>query len=453
MSSVPKPKHDHHLLQFPKGFLWGAATSGHQVEGNNFYNDWWEWEQHQPPSKRSGRAADQYHRYAEDFDLAKQFSHNAHRLSIEWSRIEPVEGHFNLEEIEHYKKVLKALKDRGFTVMLTLHHFTNPLWFTKKGGWESLLAPFYFERFVKRITPELKDYVDLWVTINEPGVYVYQGYINGIWPPHKKSPLSAVRVTWNMARAHKRAYRAIHKISPKAQVGIAHNVLTYDAYHHHSFWEIAFQFGLDVSTNHLFYKLTTKNTHDFLGLNYYFNEYISFNGDSRVPSVVDIATTNKAVSDLGWEIFPQGIFDILVDFSDYHKPIYITENGLASTNDDRRCRFLIGYLQEIYHAISAGVDVRGYFHWSLIDNFEWSDGFDPRFGLIEVDYTNLKRIPRPSAFIYKDIIEQNGIPHSLLRFLGHTVEAVDVLKHAKLRGETKLTDLEIDTLIKDQALL
>lgn len=431
MPGKPKPRHDHHTLKFPQEFLWGAATSSHQVEGNNFYNDWWDWEQkHQPPSKRSGKADNQYNLYEKDFDLARSFSHNAHRLSIEWSRIEPVEGKFNPLEIEHYKKVLQSLKKRGFKVMLTLHHFTSPLWFTKKGGWESLLAPYYFERFVKKIVPEIKDYVDLWVTINEPGVYTYQSYINGVWPPQKKSPISAVKVTWNMARAHKRAYKIIHRLIPKAQVGIAHNVLTYDAYHHHSFREMLSQFGLDVGTNHLIYKLTTKDTHDFIGLNYYFNEYISFNGDSRFPSVVNIATTKKETTDLGWEIFPQGIFDILVDFSDYHKPIYITENGLASTNDDRRCRFLISYLQEIYHAIAAGVDVRGYFHWSLIDNFEWSDGFDPRFGLIEVDYATERRTPRPSAFVYKHIIENNGIPHKLLMFLGHSIKAKEVLEEA-----------------------
>src|SRR5690349_1441815 len=143
--TLPKPKHDHASLIFPEGFLWGAGTSAFQVEGNNFDSDWWVWEQvNVPPHLRSGRACDQYNLYEEDFKLAKELGHNTHRLSIEWARIEPYEGQFNQEAIDHYKKVLKSLKDKGFTVMLTLWHFTNPDWFSKKGGWMSFKAPYYF---------------------------------------------------------------------------------------------------------------------------------------------------------------------------------------------------------------------------------------------------------------------------------------------------------------------
>jgi len=425
----PKPKHDHNPLDFPEGFLWGAATSSHQVEGNNTQNDWWAWENsHQPAEKRSAAADDQYHLFEEDFALIKSLGHNAHRLSIEWSRIEPEEGVFSAEAIAHYQQVLKSLKSKGIKVMLTLHHFTNPHWLAHIGGWENFKTPGLFERYVRKIVPELAEYVDLWVTINEPGVYTFMSYLNGLWPPQKKSNLAAMKVNVNLARAHKKAYNAIHELVKDAQVGIAHNVLTFNAYHHHSFLEMFFQFGLDTGSNHLFYKLTTLGTHDFIGINYYFNEYISSVGQAKFPSIVDIVTTKKAVTDLGWEIYPEGMFEILMDFSDYKKPIYITENGLASTNDDRRCRFLISYLQEIYHAISSGVDIRGYFHWSLLDNFEWADGFTPRFGLIEVDYKTQKRTPRLSALVYQKIIENNGIPHELMKFLGHSVNAKDVLK-------------------------
>ena len=146
MTNKVIPKHDHATLTFPPGFLWGTATSAHQVEGNDKNNDWWEWEQkHQPPNKRSGKADDEYERYKEDFKLAKKLGHNAHRLSLEWSRIEPEEGQFDEEAIQHYQKVLKELKDDGLTVMLTLHHFTNPLWFAQKGGWENRDSSVYFE--------------------------------------------------------------------------------------------------------------------------------------------------------------------------------------------------------------------------------------------------------------------------------------------------------------------
>lgn len=423
-----KENHSHQLLEFPKDFLWGAATSGHQVEGNNTNSDWWAWEQkHQPEEKRSGLADNQYHLYEDDFKLAKEFKHNSHRLSIEWSRIEPTEGVFNEEAIRHYQHELKTLQDMGFTVMLTLHHFTSPQWFMDKGGFENSKSVFYFERYVRKIVPYFKAHVDLWITINEPSVYAFCGYLIGIWPPQKKSKMKTLKVFWNLLKAHKKTYRVIHQADKNAQVGIAHNVTSFNQFHKHSLKEGLFVWIMDLINNHAPYILTGKKYHDFLGLNYYFNRYISFNGESRIPQPVDINITKKDVSDLGWEIRPEGIFDAIMDFSDYHLPIYITENGLASTNDDRRCRFLINYLKEIYHAIATGANVAGYFHWSLLDNFEWADGFTPRFGLIAVDYKTQTRTPRPSSYIYANIIAHNGIPHYLLRFQGHTVRAEEVL--------------------------
>ncbi len=426
----PPPKHDHKCLDFPKGFLWGAATSSFQVEGNNTNSDWWAWEQeNQPVSKRSGKAADQYNLYEQDFDMASDLGHKAHRLSIEWSRIEPREGEFNQAEIDHYAKVLKALKARNLKVMLTLWHFSNPQWVTQKGGWENGETKGYFERFVQRVVPEFKDYVDLWITLNEPTVLVYMAYLAGLWPPNKKSIWAAQKVYLNLVGAHNHTYQIIHQLVPNAQVGTSHNVSSFEAFHRHSLREEIAEWGADLISNHLFYILTGTKNHDFLGLNYYFNRYISFNGESaKIPSLVDINQTKKEVSDLGWEIYPEGMFDIIMDLSDYHLPIYITENGIASTNDDRRVRFLLTYLKAIFHAIHTGVDVRGYFHWSLIDNYEWLVGFDARFGLVEVDFKTQKRTPRPSALVYRDIIEHNGIPHHLLKLLGHSVRVEEVVK-------------------------
>ena len=426
----PKAKHNHATLKFPEGFLWGAATSGHQVEGNNTDSDWWAWEQkHRPPEERSGEADDQYNRYREDFQMAKDLGHNAHRLSIEWSRIEPEEGQFSQDAIDHYREVLKDLKDKEFEVMLTLNHFTIPEWLAKKGGFESFSFPRYYMRFLKKIIPEYKEYVNLWLTFNEPGSIAWMSYLYGLWPPSKRSFISAAKVYFNLARAHKRAYRYIHRVEPKAMVGVTTNINSFEEFHNHRIWELLSVWSSDLVANHLFYILTGKKTHDFLGFDYYFNWYITSASGVHIPKRFDVIAAKKNMSDLGWEIRPEGIFDVLMDFSDFGKPVYITENGLASTNDDRRCRFLVAYLQEIYHAISAGVDVRGYFHWSLIDNFEWADGFEPRFGLVEVNYSNQKRTPRPSAYVYKDIIEHDGIPHYLLKFIGHTVEADDVLKN------------------------
>ncbi len=420
----PKEHHDHATLKFPEGFLWGAATSAHQVEGNNINSDWWEWES-QPGRFKSGQACDQYNRYESDFEMAKELNHNAHRLSIEWSRIEPKEGEFNLAEIEHYKKVLKALKERNLTVMLTLWHFTLPQWVTDKGGWENGATPKYFERFVKRIAPEIAGYVDLWVTLNEPGVYIYETYTDRVWPHSKKSLLGQIKTFLSLTSAHKRAYNYLHSAFPAGKpVGIANNILSFESYHKHSIAEqIAVSLN-DLFANHLFY-FFTRNTHDFLGINYYF--HIRFKGQGLIAERKDALQQTHDVSDLGWEIYPEGIFEVLTDFAD-DIPIYITECGIASTNDDRRNRFLISYLQEVARAIKAGVNVRGFFYWSLIDNFEWHLGFEPRFGLIEIDYKTLERHIRPSALVYTDIIQHNGIPHSLLRFIGHTVQAEEVLE-------------------------
>lgn len=427
--ATSKPRHDHGMLKFPKGFLWGTATSAHQVEGENRLNDWWAWEKdHFSPEKQSGQACDEYNLYEKDFDIAKSLAQNAHRLSIEWSRIEPMEGQFNQNEIDHYKKVLKALKERNLKVMLTLWHVTIPKWLSDKGGWESFATAGYFERFVKKIVPELKEYVDLWITVNEPGIYAFMAYLGGSevgpFPPAKKSNFAAVKVTINLARAHKKAYRAIHQLIPDAKVGMAQNVTSFAPFHKHSIIEQLTVGISDLVSNHSFYFLT-KGYHDFLGLNYYFHYRYNLK-KGLIPEIANPRVEKQEVSDLGWEIYPEGLFDVLTDLSD-GLPIYITEAGIASTNDDRRTRFLINFLQEAYRAIQAGVKVRGFFYWSLLDDFEWERSYDPKFGLVEVDFETQARTIRPSAEVYGEIAQHNGIPHKLLKLLGHTIQVREEL--------------------------
>lgn len=307
--------------------------------------------------------------------------------------------------------------------MLTLWHFTLPLWVTKNGGWENPLTGEYFLRFLERIVPEFDQYVDFWITINEPGLYVYMSYLKGIWPPQKKSKWSALLVQWYLSQAHKKAYHLLHRISHKP-VGIAQNVQSFHSSHKHSLVEQFSVYIADLVSNHSFYMMT-KDCHDFLGINYYFHH--RFNRKKQfLPDIEEAGHEHRDVSDLGWEIFPEGIFDVLMDISN-HKPIYITECGIASTNDDRRTRFLIQYLSEVYRAIETGVRVKGFFYWSLIDNFEWHQGFDPRFGLIAIDYPTQKRTVRPSAYVYSEIAKHNRIPHKLLRLLGHTIRVEEVL--------------------------
>lgn len=424
----PKPKHDHASLIFPKGFLWGAATSAHQVEGNNYFSDWWEFERSRPARMRSGKAADQYHLFSHDFELAHSLGHNSHRLSIEWSRIEPAEGSFNQTEIDHYKKVLQSLKDKDMTVMLTLWHFTLPKWVADQGGWENLQTVKYFARFLEKVVPELKELVDFWIVLNEPDGYIYTIYQAKLWPSIHDQLFGKFKAYWNLVMAHRRAYKLLKKLDPGKPVGIAQNIQSYEAYHKHSLREELATIFSDLVANHLFYFLT-KGYHDFLGVNYYYHHRFEVD-HSLVPALADVTKQYKDVSDLGWEVYPEGIFDVLTDLAD-GLPIYITECGIASTNDDRRTRFLIHYLQEVYQAIVAGVKVKGFFYWSLIDNFEWHQGFTPRFGLIEVNYRTQRRYPRPSAYVYEEIIRHNGIPHKLLKLLGHTLNVKKELAKIK----------------------
>lgn len=419
------------FLQFPKNFLWGTATSAHQIEGNNINSDWWFWEQQNKGKvlevreekfkgkkfEPSGRACDVYNLYEKDFDLIQKLNNNIYRMSIEWARLEPKQGEWNLDELEHYKNVLKALKKRKIQVMLTLHHFTNPQWFAMKGGWVNWQSPKYFKRYTEFVTKNLGDWVDFWITINEPKVYMDMCYLSAFWPPQEKNIKKAIRVYLNMIRAHKQAYKVIHRVIDKgakwAKVGVAGNALSFTSYKKHRLIELLYIHLADKIINHSFFDLS-KKYHDFLGVNFYFRVRLRQKNDKGImPEIMDVKDPEGEVSDMGWLIYPHGLFSILMDFKDLNLPIYITENGMATTDDKRRVNFIIEHLKEVYYAIRAGVDVRGYFHWSLLDNFEWDKSFGPKFGLVEVDFKTQKRKPKPSFEVYAEICKDNGVKNDL----------------------------------------
>ncbi|MEK7481920.1 MAG: glycoside hydrolase family 1 protein [Patescibacteria group bacterium] len=427
----PVPLENQKLI-FPARFYWGSSTSAHQVEGNN-HNDWTEWEKENaerlakeakkkfgylqnwpeikeqaqnPQNYISGRACDYYNRFEEDFDIAKSLGHNAHRFSIEWSRIEPEEGKFNEKEIEHYRKVIKALKSRGIEPFVTLWHWTNPLWIRDIGGWENKKTIEYFLRYVEKIVSKFDYEIKFWITLNEPEIYSSISYLKGEWPPQKRNPLSYLLVIENLIKAHREAYKIIKKIQPAVKVGIAKNNVYFEAYQNKLINRLLKKI-IDWWWN--FYFLNRiKKYHDFIGLNHYFYNLIKnfkFNQNE-----------NREVSDLGWEIYPEGIYYVLKDLKKYGKSIYITENGLADAKDEKRGKFIKEHLYWVNKAIQGGVDVRGYFYWSLLDNFEWDKGFWPRFGLVEVDYSakggsasggkTMKRKIRKSALEYAKIIKK-----------------------------------------------
>lgn len=384
--------------------MWGVATSAHQVEGGN-HNDWSEWEKSperiadlnrrslNPEEYISGVACDHYHRFQEDFDIAKSLGHTAHRFSIEWSRIEPEKGEFNEKEIAHYRDVIYALRERGIEPFVTLWHWTIPLWLQNEGGVLSKKFPHFFVRYAEKIGRAFKDDVRFWITVNEPEIYALNSYLRGIWPPQRKSIFLFYKAIFRLVQAHTLGFQALKKIHPDFQMGASLNL---------SYFESAggivnaiLTWGADRIWNfHFLHHI--KHNLDFIGLNYYFHNRVNYGFNKN---------ENKIVSDMGWELYPEGIYHVLDDLKKFKKPVYITENGLADAKDDKRELFIRETLKFVDHAMKEGVDVRGYFHWSLLDNFEWDKGFWPRFGLIEVDYKTQKRHIRQSAFVYKKFIE------------------------------------------------
>ncbi len=405
-------------LKFPDDFFWGAATSSHQIEGDK-HNDWTEWEKSEKRFSHlrstglaeqygldnfvSGKACNHYKLFHEDFNLAKELGHNVLRFSIAWSRIEPEEGVFDQKEIDHYKEKARKLRELGIEPFVTLWHWPIPVWLRDKGGWQSGKVINYFSRYTEKVVASLKDEVQFWITLNEAELYANNSYLSGIWPPQKKNLISYLLVTRNLIKAHRKAFKIIKKINPIAQIGVATNNVYIEAYKNRAVNLLLKKFA-DWWVN--FYFLNRINDcQDFIGLNYYFHNRINY-GFNR--------NENAIVSDIGWELYPEGMYFVLKDLKKYNKPIYITENGLADAKDEKRAWYIFETLKHVHKAIDEGVDVRGYLHWSLMDNFEWEKGFWPRFGLVEIDYKNCERKARTSAYFYKDICLANGLTGDMI---------------------------------------
>jgi beta-glucosidase len=404
---------------FPEGFLWGTATAAHQVEGNNRNSDWWEFEQ-KPGRIANGDtsevACDHYHRYREDFALLRELNQNAHRLSIEWARIEPVEGDFDSRQLRHYRDVLGDLREQGIEPMVTLHHFSNPSWFAHKGGWSTDGAAHAFLPFVNRVVEELGDLVGLWCTINEPSIYAANGWVTGEFPPGRRGDIAAVyRVTGNMRRAHELAYGAIKRRWPDAPVGLSHHKFLFlpasdrrrDRLAASTAQLVLDRWPVAIGQLHPIVEATS----DFIGVAHYWGQMCAF--DATRPRDQFIRRFNvpgAAVTDMGWSTDPRWMRKVLTDLHQYGKPIYVTENGLASNDDEWRQRYLVEVLANVLLAIDDGADVRGYFHWTSTDNFEWARGYSMRFGLISVDRRTLERTIKPSGHLYARIARSNALP-------------------------------------------
>jgi len=388
-------------------FLFGAATSAHQVEGNNINSDWWEFEDRVLSKNgiHSGKACNHWELYEEDIQLAKQLGHNAHRLSIEWAKVEPQEGKIDFEVIEHYKKVLEKLKENGITPVVTLFHFSLPLWLAKKGGFANKRTIKVFSDYAKFITGELKEYLTYIITINEPVVYSYQGYMTGNWPPQKNKYRLYRKMKKNLAKAHKKVYHVLKSRNPDLQISVAKNNQVFEAARKGNPFDNMLVKYFEHDWNHKYLDMT-KGCLDFIGLNYYFYRAVKFKS-SLAKRFYQFPYPTCRKTDMNWEVYPKGMYLSLTDlWKKYKLPIIVTENGVADSKDKLRASMIKETLEWLFKAKEEGVDVRGYLHWSLLDNFEWDSGFEPEFGLIKVDYKNFARSIRPSALLYKKLIEE-----------------------------------------------
>lgn len=415
---------------FPTGFMWGTATSSHQVEGGNTNNNWAAWEKE--PGRivngdRAGLACDWWGgRWRDDFDRAAEGGQNAHRLSIEWSRVQPAPDRWDEDALDYYREMVRGLVERGMTPMVTLHHFTDPLWLTERGGWENDETPALFDAFTARVVTALKEYVTLWCTINEPNVYVTQGYLDTAFPPGKVDLGAAFTVMRNMVKGHATAYRTIHRLQPQARVGFALNYRGFIPARPGFLpdrWMANFLFanfngsfvgalmdgrlrfgGKRVSLPE------AAGTQDYFGLNYYTADLVRFVLDSKRLFSERFYPPDADLSGGGYlanlpECFAQAIKWAV----GIGKPVIISENGVEDASDRMRPRYLVEHIHKVWRAVNLNAPVKGYFHWSLVDNFEWERGWSQRFGLWGLDVPTRARIRRKSADFYAAICKENGI--------------------------------------------
>lgn len=417
-------------FNFPTGFLWGTATSAHQVEGNNVNNDWWAWEQEPRrihDGDRSGKAADWWGgRWREDFDRAKDGWQNAHRFSVEWSRIQPEPDRWDEAALDRYRDMLLGLRERNISAMITLHHFTNPQWLADMGGWENEAVVDLFAAYVRRTVDALKAHCQLWVTINEPNVYMNGGYLGEGFPPGKNDQRAGLQVLLNMVKAHAAAYEVIHELQADAQVGVAHHwrgfkpanagpLTKFVSNLHHKAFNDAFAMTLKTGKfDAVMLKADVpqaKDTQDFMGLNYYTRDLIKFDlgrsgslfSNRYYPKDALLSETGFLAND------PQGFQQAIKWANNFDLPIYITENGCDDSKDDFRRRYLLEHLQAMWHMLTNNIPLKGYFHWTLVDNFEWERGWSQRFGLWALDPQTQIRTRRKSADLYAEICRTNAI--------------------------------------------
>ena len=411
-----------------KGFLWGVATSAFQLEGSP-YADWTSWD---AILSEKPNVTNHYTLYKEDLLLLKDLGVNSYRFSIEWSRIQPRENTWDTASLAHYQEIVDILIQNNIEPMVTLNHFTHPLWFIKKYPWHEDASVDKFLKFIYRVVASLKG-VRYWITFNEPYVLLLGGYLEGCMPPGIRNPSLAVKALQNILVCHGKAYDLIHEQAEKhgitPMVSVAHNMAALAPwsrfnpmdrllskiakyFYNHSLLDafltgvlkIKFPFKNEVSIN-----VPIKNKLDFFGVNYYTRVHIRFNPFKKMG--VELRNRDidgYGLTDMGWEIHPRGLEKVLRYASKLNVPLIITENGIATRDGQKKIKYMKRHVDAVEKSIKDGIDVRGYFYWSLIDNYEWLQGLDARFGLYRVDFNTMERKPTNAAAYYAYIIKSRS---------------------------------------------
>lgn len=401
-------------LLFPEGFLWGSATSAFQVEGGCTNHDFYDWAMR--GRIKDGTSPDDavhfWKYYKKDIALMKKMRHTTARIGIEWARIEPDEYRFDYDAIAHYRDILTEMRNAGILPMVTIHHFSNPMWFVKNGGWANRRAVGMFARYAAEAVRRLGDLVYSWITINEPSVYAVSAYLFGEFPPGKKNIITAFNVMNCMADAHCIVYDLIHDIHRQRKwdaprVGVAKHLRTFDPLRENSKSDRFAAYLMDRYFNEHYLRRINKKkrTLDIFGMNYYSGDLVSF------PMKME-GRPELAKNRLGWDMYPEGFYRLLVRYYErYRLPIYITENGTCDDNDELRPHYILDHVAQMHRAIGDGVDIAAYYHWSTMDNFELVDGLMSRFGLVHVDHESPRRARtlKKSGMLYGAICRANGI--------------------------------------------
>jgi beta-glucosidase len=423
-------------VKFDPSFIFGTAVAEHQVSGSKNSN----WSRMDGAVDNKGKsrvlngdkcgiACDFWNKYIEDIELLKQLKVKSFRFSVEWSAIEPEQGKINHEAIAHYHALCNRLIEAGISPVVTLHHFTHPGWFEDLGGFENESNIKYFVDFSKLMIQELGNKVMMWATFNEPGVYVFQSYIRGVWPPHKHGMNRAGSVMLNMLKAHVEAYHMIKSLlgGENIKVGLVHSITQFDSYNdnfiernvchvlNHTFHDAIthffqtgeFEYHVPMLSSIYHHEKLATQSLDFFGINYYSHVLLRVDTTMQGQAYRD----DEIKTDMPYCIYPEGMYRSIVDISKRIAkpqgiPIYITENGIADAQDDRRDLFIRRYIYAMHKAMEEGHDVRGYFYWSLMDNFEWDHGYSQKFGLFEVDFATQKRTLRKGSEPFLNIVQR-----------------------------------------------